>query len=548
MLDSDDVQQMAAYIEAADRYFRELEAPRELFAKPFVPRSEAAYNLARLGFLLHHLDHHPPHTVLDFGAGMCWLTSVLLQSGCRVVALDVSPTALRLGSEAVELGHPKLRPGRVRFLTYDGLRIPLEDSSVDRIACYDALHHVPNKRTVLREMYRVLRPAGRVCFAEPGPGHAGSQLARAEAEQWGVLEDEVDAPALCAMAATEGYTWSYIVPLPVVADNEVTPEKYASMRSGSRTGLLDWSGNDGLIVLGKGPRDHRDSRIPGRLNAAVEITACPDSVSPGELFDVTIRVENRGDTEWLALPSEVRSDRLDYGAVFLGHVEHLSDGAASVAEYRRYIERNAFEGFVTVGAKLFAVPGGESINLDYGRGFFARNVVPNTSTSISMQLRGPETQGLFRVTVDPVSEYVTWFGDAGSTVVHRYLRVGEPQWADSRAPNVLAGRVRIGDSSSLERVTVALENTGDTIWLAHPIAEGGWVQVGLQAEAANGRRERDWRRVRLPRDVGPGESVEVSCDLSEAQGTFALVQVYLVSELRRWFADEEPQLSTVQLG
>ncbi len=37
MLDSDDRAAMAAYIEAADRDFLELENPERLFAKPFVP-------------------------------------------------------------------------------------------------------------------------------------------------------------------------------------------------------------------------------------------------------------------------------------------------------------------------------------------------------------------------------------------------------------------------------------------------------------------------------------------------------------------------------
>ena len=105
MIDSNDGEAMAGYIAAADRYFRELEEPRRLFAKPFVPLQTAGYNVARLGYLLHHLGHHPVHTVLDFGAGMCWLTIVLLQSGCRVIALDVSEAALALGAEAMMHNH-----------------------------------------------------------------------------------------------------------------------------------------------------------------------------------------------------------------------------------------------------------------------------------------------------------------------------------------------------------------------------------------------------------------------------------------------------------
>lgn len=538
---------MAAYIAAAERYFQELPAPEKLFAKPFVPLGEAAYNLSRLGHLLHHLDHHGPHTVLDFGAGMCWLTSVLLHSGCRVVALDVSRSALKLGAEAVRIAHPALPPGRVRFVSYGGFHIPLEDASVDRIACYDALHHVPNKRTILREMYRVLRPTGRACFAEPGPGHAASQLAQDEAKEWGVLEDEVDAPGLCAMAAEEGYGWSYVVPLPMVTDNEMTPEDYASLRADSASRLLPWSGNDALIVLGKGPRHVRDSRAPSRLYASVEIMGCPDRVSPGDVFEVTLRVENRGDTEWLALRPDAHADRLDYGAVFLAEADEPPSVGSdeSVAGYRRYIERNGLEGLVTVGAKIWAVPSGQPVDLDYGRGFFAANVLPQQFGEVSMRLRAPLQSGLFRLAFDPVSEYVAWFSDVGSPVAHRYLRVGPDDVPDSRSPGSLTGSVQILDSGDLNQVAVRLSNTGDSTWLAHPIAEGGWVQVGLQAAAPDGQCERDWRRARLPRDVGPGESVVVVLDLSNASPQWDRVHVALVAELRQWFADRGASRQTV---
>jgi transposase InsO family protein len=101
MLDSDDRPALDVYVAAAERYFRELKDVRRLFAKPSVPLENAGYNVARVGFLLHHLDHHRHHTVLDFGAGMCWLTSVMMHTGCQVIALDVSETALTLGAEAL---------------------------------------------------------------------------------------------------------------------------------------------------------------------------------------------------------------------------------------------------------------------------------------------------------------------------------------------------------------------------------------------------------------------------------------------------------------
>ena len=63
MIDSDDRDAMRAYIEAADKYFRDLEEPQALFSKPYVPLREAPYNAVGSGYLLAHLQHYPHQTV-----------------------------------------------------------------------------------------------------------------------------------------------------------------------------------------------------------------------------------------------------------------------------------------------------------------------------------------------------------------------------------------------------------------------------------------------------------------------------------------------------
>lgn len=541
MLDSDDPEAMAAYIDAADRYFRELEEPQRLFGKPFVPLEHAGYNVARLGYLLHHLDHHRPHTVLDFGAGMCWLTAVLLRTGGRVIALDVSATALALGAEAVQRANLPPEAQKVRFLTYDGFRIPLEDGSIDRVACFDALHHVPNKGTVLRELFRVLRHGGRACFVEPGPGHAVSAEAAEEARAWGVLEDEVDAPALCAMAEQVGFASSYVVPLPTLADHNLSAAAFEQLRHGARHDVLSWTGNDALIVLDKLADGPRDSRSPGALAAAIEVLSCPDVVSPGAVFSVALRITNIGDTLWLALPPTVSEARLDYARAFLDQPDagDRANTDASVALYRRYIEQHEFEGRVAVGAQLCALAGGV-IDIDHARGFFDADVRPGSSAQVTMQLRAPRDGGLYRLRFDLVAEYLTWFADRGSSPAHRYVTVGgasaEP---DSRGPGRLAAAIRLVDRPAEGVLVLSLENTGDAIWLAHPLADGGWVRLGVQAMGSLGAViDRDWRRVDLPRDVRPGDVVSVRLDLRAAPPEVTAVRLDLVSELRSWFADQ----------
>lgn len=306
MLDDNDVTRTADWIAAAERYFAELGDVRPLFDKPFVPLEHAGYHVSRVGYLLHHLEHEPGHTVLDFGAGMCWLSVILARNGSQVIAVDVSPTALRYGAEVIRRADLMAGTPAPRLLAYDGWRLPLPDASVDRIACFDALHHVPNKRAVLTEMCRVLRRGGRVCFAEPGPGHAASDEAREEAAHWGVLEDEVDAPALCAMALDVGFRSAYVVPLPNPADNFLSAEDYRRLRTGAQP-TLTWSGNDALIVASKLPVGLHDSRSSGRLAAHFELLNGPERVQPGQRFSCRVKARNGGGVLWLGLPDPLHA-------------------------------------------------------------------------------------------------------------------------------------------------------------------------------------------------------------------------------------------------
>ena len=66
------------------------------------------------------------HTVLDFGAGSCWVSSLLNRMGCRTIALDVSETALRLGRRLFELDRRHRMEMDPQFLVFDGYTFPLQ--------------------------------------------------------------------------------------------------------------------------------------------------------------------------------------------------------------------------------------------------------------------------------------------------------------------------------------------------------------------------------------------------------------------------------------
>src|ERR1017187_5148893 len=180
------------YCRTAEEYYKALPRPDVMLHKPFASLIEASNSMAKLGPLIDGLKLGKKMTVLDFGAGTCWLSRFLQLLDCRPICLDVSETALRLGErlfrEWPSLDQPLEEP---RFLHFNGRKIELPDASVDRVVCFEALHHVPNWREALAEIYRVLVPGGIAGFAEPGEHHSETPASQAEMRNYDVLELDV---------------------------------------------------------------------------------------------------------------------------------------------------------------------------------------------------------------------------------------------------------------------------------------------------------------------------------------------------------------------
>jgi len=193
----------AEHARRADLYFARGELATQGLTKPWGTLEQTDENLDKLRAALELLRPFRMARVLDFGCGLGWISRVLARLQMRVHACDVAPTALRLAEAYTRGAEPDLVE-RIRWHLLDGPRIPLPDDGVDRILCYDALHHVPDPRAVIIEMARVLAPGGVAVFVEPNERHSQHASSQAEMRAHGVIEADFDIFAVGRIAEANG--------------------------------------------------------------------------------------------------------------------------------------------------------------------------------------------------------------------------------------------------------------------------------------------------------------------------------------------------------
>ena len=107
-------------------------------------------------------------TLLDVGCGICHWSKILipyLKRGARVFAIDSDEKSAR--------GNDKLRAyfagfdADITFRSGDAHELEFEADSFDVVTCQTVLIHLENPQKAIEEMYRVVKPGGKVICAEP---------------------------------------------------------------------------------------------------------------------------------------------------------------------------------------------------------------------------------------------------------------------------------------------------------------------------------------------------------------------------------------------
>jgi 2-polyprenyl-3-methyl-5-hydroxy-6-metoxy-1,4-benzoquinol methylase len=98
-------------------------------------------------------------TVLELGCGTGSFTRELARSGAEIIAIDVSP-------ELLEIAKTNCSAPNVRYQIQNAYALSYSEGMFDSVVGSSILHHLEIEEG-LREIYRVLKPAGTIYFTEP---------------------------------------------------------------------------------------------------------------------------------------------------------------------------------------------------------------------------------------------------------------------------------------------------------------------------------------------------------------------------------------------
>ena len=379
--------------ETAEQFYARLDSWEYLQSKPFSAVAETPELLISFAQVVQGLRLLPDMKIVDFGAGSCWTSRFLSQMGLKVIAVDVSSSALTIGRD-LYARHPVVgdQP-EAEFLRFDGHKLELPDESVDRISCWDAFHHVPNPAEVLKEMARVLKRGGIAGFSEPGPEHSKSPQSQYEMRTNRLIENDIDLTEIWFSAKAAGFT-DIRVALFNPNPSLVPPGEFEAYLSGDDNGerylsaTRDEMQHRRLFFLFKGDQETPcDSRQREELAADLRVERVADHLNSSDHLRLHVVATNKGRAVWL--PGNALFGSVRFGV-------HLFDAE------QRLLDLDYFRKDLTTDDERAIMPG-ETIEFD-----------------ADVPLPPP---GIYTLQCDLVSERVCWFEHNGSPTVRLLVEV-----------------------------------------------------------------------------------------------------------------------------
>jgi SAM-dependent methyltransferase len=113
-------------------------------------------------FILKQLGDITGKKLLDLGCGAGENSVYFAKKGAHCVATDYSPGMVEVALKLAETNGVK-----IEGYTANAMELDFPDQTFDIVYASNLLHHLPEPKTAIREMQRVLKPGGKACFWDP---------------------------------------------------------------------------------------------------------------------------------------------------------------------------------------------------------------------------------------------------------------------------------------------------------------------------------------------------------------------------------------------
>jgi SAM-dependent methyltransferase len=161
----------------------------------------------------------PGERVLDLGSGGgidCFLAAKQVGETGYVIGVDMTPEMiLRANTSRIRMGvqNVEFRRGQIENL-------PVQDNSIDVVMSNCVINLSPDKLSVFREAFRVLKPGGRMAFSDIVTEGHFTEEQRADMQQWtGCVSGAMDVTEFTSLIKAAGFEDVQVVDK--VAANEV---------------------------------------------------------------------------------------------------------------------------------------------------------------------------------------------------------------------------------------------------------------------------------------------------------------------------------------
>ena len=376
-------------------------------AKPFSP--PGADTLVESTSMLHDftvamlaLQPTPDELILDLGAGGCWCSDLLGRLNRTSIAVDIAVDMLRVGQQ---------RDTPIRAVAADMEHLPFKTGAFDKAICLSALHHVPDIPKALREIARVLSPAGTVVFSEPGLGHSDAAVATLATDAYGVLEQEILVEPILRGCREAGFAQVHLQPFAyAIPGFTLDDDQWRS-----------WT----MAAASKRPR----RALSKMARAALELVG---GGKRGPLFEDTLAIAMVRALRQVIQHHPIIVARKQPAAAPAGPPWRAAvtsaiagpiqpDGAIPVTVTARNVGTAAWQpatasgiGFVTLGVQALDA-NRLLLSRDHHRARLPHRVAPGESVTWTFNCPPYEPGGTSYLKFDLVAEGATWFELAGST-------------------------------------------------------------------------------------------------------------------------------------